>query len=345
MAQSNTHRSGTLYAIGAFGLWGLLPLYWRLLHGVPAYEILAHRTFWSFVFASIVLLFIGKRDFLATLTQPRLRRAMLATGLLLGLNWFTYILAVNTDRVLQVSMGYYINPLFSIFLGRIFLKEHLTLLQRVAVLFAAAGVAVLIIAHGVVPWIALILMTTFGFYGLVKKTVAIDALTALAIETLVLSPIAAAVIIAGVVRGAGALGRVSPGVDALLIGAGVVSAIPLYWFAMGAQRIPLARVGFLQYIAPTLMFLIGVLLFGEPFTTVHALSFGLIWTGLAIYSLSHTRPLRRLDAAATTPPARPTAASAERRGDSRCDRTDSVPGSCDSSPGDTPRQDRTLPAR
>ncbi|TVQ38844.1 MAG: EamA family transporter RarD [Spirochaetaceae bacterium] len=344
MARNAAHRYGTLYAIAAFTLWGLLPLYWRPLDSIPAHEILAHRTLWSCVFASLVLLALGKRGFLGTLAVPALRRAVLTTGLLLGINWFTYILAVNSGRVLQVSMGYYINPLFSILLGRVFLRERLTASQRVAVLFAAAGVVVITLGHGVVPWIALILMGSFGFYGLVKKTVIIDAMTALAIETLVLTPIAAGYIIHGVIRGSGALGRTGPAVDALLLGAGAVSAIPLYLFAKGAQRIPLARVGFIQYIAPTLMFLLGVALFGEPFTPVHAVSFGLIWTGLAIYSLSHTRLMRRIDTALSGP-FLPTAEPVAHRGHRPSDRTGIVSDFDGSSHGDTVQPDRTHPGR
>jgi chloramphenicol-sensitive protein RarD len=287
---------GTLYAIGAFTIWGVFPLYWRQLQVVPAYDILAHRTFWSFVVTAAVLLATGRTTFLSLLRDRRSRRALISTGLLLGTNWFTFIFAVNAGRVLDASLGYYINPLFSVFLGTVFLKERLTASQKIAVGFAAAGVIVLTIGFRVVPWTALILMTTFGLYGLVKKTVPLEALGALAAETLILAPIALGVIVAGVIRGTGALGRIGTGIDLLLILGGAVTAIPLYWFAEGAKRIPLSRVGFIQYIAPTLMLLVGVLLFAEPFTTIHAISFGLIWTGLTIYSLSHTRRIRAMDA-------------------------------------------------
>ena len=296
MPEPSSQRVGTFYALSAFILWGLLPLYWRLLDAVPAHEILAHRTLWSFVFASAVLVARGKRAFLQMLVHAETRRTVVATGLLLGINWFTYIYSVNTGRVLQASIGYYINPLFSIFLGRVFLKERLSASQRIAVLFAACGVAVLTFGLGVVPWIALILMTTFGIYALIKKTVALEPLGALAVETLILTPPAAALILVGLLSGRGALASINLRTDILLLLTGIVTALPLYWFARAARSIPLARVGFIQYITPTLMFLIGVLLFDEPFTVVHAVSFSCIWTGIAVYLLSHSRPIRRLDA-------------------------------------------------
>ncbi|TVR00373.1 MAG: EamA family transporter RarD [Spirochaetaceae bacterium] len=289
---------GTLYAAGAFAFWGVLPIYWRLLGAAPAYEILAHRTFWSFAMASLILMATRRRRFLGVLRDRRCRRALILSGLLLGTNWFTFIVAVNAGRVLDASLGYYINPLFSVFLGTVFLKERLSALQKIAVGFAASGVIVLTIGSGVIPWVALILMTTFGLYGLVKKTVAVEPLTALAVETLVLVPVAAIIIGAGIVRGTGALGRLGVATDALLVMAGVVTTVPLYWFAQGARRIPLSRLGFIQYIAPTLMLLVGAVLFGEPFTPVHAVSFSLIWTGLALYSFSHARP-RRLELTVT----------------------------------------------
>lgn len=283
---------GTLYAAGAFAFWGVLPIYWRLLEVAPAHEILAHRTFWSFIMSALILMTTRRRRFLGVLRDRRCRHALVLSGLLLGFNWFTFIFAVNAGRVLDASLGYYINPLFSVFLGTVFLKERLTALQKVAVGFAAAGVIVLTIGSGVIPWVALILMTTFGLYGLVKKTVAVEPLTALAVETLVLVPVAAVIIGTGLVRGTGALGRWGLATDALLVLAGVVTTVPLYWFAQGARRIPLSRLGFIQYIAPTLMLLVGAVLFGEPFTPVHAVSFALIWTGLALYSFSHARPRR-----------------------------------------------------
>ena len=294
---------GTLYAAGAFALWGVLPLYWRLLDAAPPLEILAHRAFWSFTLSSLILLVTRRRRFIGVLRDRRTLRPLILSGLLLGINWFTFILAVHAGRVLDASLGYYINPLFSVFLGTVFLKERLDPVQKVAVGCAAAGVTVLTLGSGVVPWVALILMSTFGIYGLVKKTVAVEALTALAVETLVLFPVAAVIIGGGLLRSTGALGRWGVDTDALLVLAGVVTTVPLYWFAQGARRIPLSRLGLIQYIAPTLMLLIGAALFGEPFTTVHAVSFALIWTGLALYSLSHTRSPRLTPGDALAAPA------------------------------------------
>ncbi len=278
--------TGTIYALGAFTLWGLLPVYWKWLAAVPAGEILAHRVFWSACFVTGLLLALGRRDFLKLLTGARTRSSLIVTGLLIGVNWFTYIYAVNSGQVIEASMGYYINPLISILLGMIVLKERLTPLQTAALFLAAAGVLIVTVNYGRMPWIALILSGTFGLYGLLKKTANLDALSSLAIETLLLAPFAAGYILLNLYNDTGAAGRLGTQTDLLLIFSGVVTALPLYWFAQGARRIPLSRVGFLQYIAPSLMLMIGVFLFKEAFTLIHAISFGCIWAALLLYSLS-----------------------------------------------------------
>ena len=288
MVTGGEQRLGTIYTVGAFSLWGMLPLYWRLLEHVPAVEILAHRIVWTAVLTSLVLL-LGRRYRIAALVSDRrLRRGLVVTGALLGVNWFTYIYAVNAGRVLDASMGYYINPLVSVLLGTLVLGERLSLLQKAAVLLAAIGVLVITVHYAVVPWVALVLAGTFGYYGLRKKQMGLDPLTALTVETTFLAPAGVALIAVLGITGAGALASINPATDLLLVAAGAATALPLYWFAHGARRIPLSRVGFLQYIAPTFMLLIGVLLFGEPFTGVEAVSFGLIWLALALYTASHT---------------------------------------------------------
>ena len=294
---------GTLYTLAAFVSWGLLPLYWRLLSEVAAPVILAHRIIWSFVFVSAILFLLGKFRPVMFLRDQSRRRVVVFTSALIAVNWFTYIWAVSTEQVVEASMGYYINPLFSVFLGLVILKERLTRLEAAALILAAIGVANIALRYGRVPWIALLLAGSFGFYGLLKKLVSVDSLSALSLETAILSPLAV-LYLGGVVMwpplaemarggaaaaGAGAAVVVGNGgwvtVGLLLFG-GVVTAMPLYWFAKGAQRIPLSQVGFMQYIAPSLMLLIGVFIFGEPFTVVHAVSFGFIWAGLALYSSS-----------------------------------------------------------
>lgn len=304
---------GSLYTLAAFVSWGLLPLYWKLLGGVSAPVILAHRIIWSFVFVSGLLLALRRFAPFAFLGDARRRRVVGATSLLIAVNWFTYIWAVTTEQLVEASMGYYINPLFSVFLGMVVLKERLSRLEAVALVFATIGVANLALRYGQIPWIAILLTASFGTYGLLKKLVSVDSLTALCLETAILSPVALAFLAAVAVvpglaafGGAGAAGAAATGVGGLprifgggaaatvglLLFAGVVTAMPLYWFAQGAQRIPLSQVGFMQYIAPSLMLLIGVFLFGEPFTGVHAVSFGSIWTGLALYSISRAASYR-----------------------------------------------------
>jgi len=278
--------TGTIYALAAFILWGILPVYWKLLDAVPAGEILAHRIFWSAVFVTAVLVYIGRKNFLTLLRNRKSRYSLIVTGTLIGVNWFTYIFAVHTDRIVEASMGYYINPLISIFLGLVVLKERLTRIQWIALLLALIGVLVITIQFGRIPWIALILSGTFGLYGLIKKMMNLDALSSLGVETVLLAPIAGGFLLMQAASGTGALFKIDIGIDVLLIFSGAITALPLYWFAQSARRIPLSRIGFLQYIAPTLMLLMGVIVYREPFTSVHTVSFGLIWTALLLYSYS-----------------------------------------------------------
>lgn len=286
--------AGTFYTIGAFVLWGLLPLFWDQLRHVGTVEVLAHRVIWSFLIVGAVVLIGRRRQLMEIVRERRRRRAVLLLSLLIGGNWFFFIYAVNIEQVIQASLGYYINPLFSILLGTVVLRERLGAVQFVAVLLAAAGVTILTVRFGAVPWIALGLTFTFGCYGLVKKIARLDSLTSLALETTILAPLA--LVLLGVWTGDGGAFVHGSGVTRLLlILSGVATALPLYWFAQGAHRVPLSQIGFTQYIGPSLMLLIGVFVFSEPFTTTHAVSFGIIWTALALYSLSHTPLLRRLD--------------------------------------------------
>ncbi|MFW5994589.1 MAG: EamA family transporter RarD [Spirochaetia bacterium] len=287
MNNQNGTLAGTAYAVGAFTLWGLLPLYWNLLEHVPAFEVLSHRLLWTALSVTLLLVAARRYRVLQLLRDHTVFRRLFLTGMLLGINWFTYIYAINAGRVLDASMGYYINPLVSIFLGMLFLGERLSLFQKVAVGLAGLGVLVITVHYAVIPWVALVLAGTFGFYGLIKKQMGLRPLTALAAESSFLAPLGLAIIVTQALRGEGAFISAGAGTTGLLVVTGVVTALPLYWFAQGATRIPLSRVGFIQYIAPTLMLLIGVLVFGEPFTAAEGVSFGLIWTGLALYSLSH----------------------------------------------------------
>ncbi|GAB6906715.1 EamA family transporter RarD [Desulfosarcina cetonica] len=290
---------GVFMAFTAFLIWGLSPIYWRALDQVSAFEIILHRMLWSFVI--LVPLVVAGRQWHAfrhALATPRILGTLLLTSVLVGANWLLYIWAVNNGRVLQASLGYYINPLVNVLLGMIFLGERLRRAQTLAVCLAAAGVLYLTMRHGVFPWVSLALAFSFGIYGLVRKVAAVGALVGLTVETLLLT-LPAAIWIAHLHRmGSGAFLHSGMRTDLLLMGTGILTATPLLLFNLGAKRITLATLGFVQYTAPTGMLLLGITLFGEPFTTVQAMTFGLIWTALAIYSwdaLRMHRQRRRLE--------------------------------------------------
>lgn len=284
---------GTLSALLAFTIWGALPLYWRWLDAVPAFELLTHRIFWALVLLAIIVPLFQRRELRSALRDPKALLAALLAGFLLGINWFIYIWSISVERLVESSLGYYINPLVSVLLGVIFLRERLSRAQLVALLLATAGVLVLTVSYGRFPWISLALAFTFGTYGLLKKVGRIGSVVGLFIEMWIIGPAAGIYLGILLVRGGGAFATVNPLTTALLAGAGIVTVAPLLLFGAAARRIPLSRVGFLQYIAPTSMLLIGTLLWGEPFTAAHAVSFGLIWTALAIYTVTLVRGRRR----------------------------------------------------
>jgi chloramphenicol-sensitive protein RarD len=280
------YRIGIVYTTVAFFVWGVLPFYWKALGSVPAFEILAHRILWSFVFTTIVLVVRRNIQLIELLKDPTTRKSLLITSGLIGLNWFTYVYAVNSERLIEASMGYYINPLLSVCLGIVVLKERLNLLQIIAFLLACAGVLYVTVDYGKFPWIAVVLACAFALYGLFKKTTKVESMPGLMIETLILSPVALGIVFYQMLIGRGALFSMSLSTDSFLIVAGVVTVLPLYWFAQGAKRIPLSSVGFLQYIAPTLMLIIGIFVYSETFTRAHLVSFGFIWVALTLYSLT-----------------------------------------------------------
>jgi chloramphenicol-sensitive protein RarD len=283
----NAHLLGTLYALAAFIAWGLLPAYWKLLQQVASPEILAHRIFWSFVFVSVILLAKGRwKTLLHPLADKQQRLGILISTVLISANWFIYIWAVNSAHIVEASLGYYINPLFCVFLGVVVFKERLRFWEILSIGLAALGVIFLAFQYGRVPWIAISLTFTFGFYGLSKKLVQVGSLAALGLETLLVSPLCLLYMGIRAYHGHSAFGVVSWSVTLLLVLAGVVTALPLLWFAQSAKLIPLSRVGFIQYLAPSIALLLGVFVYGEPFTPTHAISFGCIWTALLIYSCS-----------------------------------------------------------
>lgn len=279
-------KQGILSAIGAYTLWGLLPLYWKSMQTVPAFEVLCHRAVWSFAF--VVLLLAGKKQW-EWLQQARKTPVTLITFLgtscLLALNWSTYIWAVNTGRIVDTSLGYFINPLLSVLLGVLFLGERLRLWQWIAIGLALGGVVFLTLGYGAFPWIALTLAITFGFYGLLRKTASLGALEGLSLETAVLCLPAIPYLVYLESVGTASFGHTGAMTSILLAFAGVVTALPLLLFAYAARRVTLATVGILQYIAPTGQFLLGVLVYGETFTKTRLVGFGVIWIALFIYSL------------------------------------------------------------
>jgi chloramphenicol-sensitive protein RarD len=286
--------SGAVCASSAFLIWGLSPAYWKVLRDIPAFEIIMHRVIWSFLFLMVVLIFQGHwSEFAATAKKPRTFMILLPSTLLLGINWFIYIWAVNHDHVLQASLGYFINPLINVLLGMVFLKERLRHLQAVSLILAGVAVLYLTFQYGEFPWIALSLAFAFGFYGLIRKVAPISSLIGLSVEMLVLSGPALAYILFLNSKGVGALFHISIKIDLFLMGSAFLTAFPLLLFITGTRRLNLSTVGFLQYITPSGMFILGAFLYNEPLSTAQLIAFGLIWTALFIYSTDAARHYRQ----------------------------------------------------
>jgi len=283
-------RTGIVYAVAAYSFWGLGPVYFKAVATVYALEVLAHRIIWSFLLLVLILGFSGGwQACLLALRNKRTVASLICTALLVDCNWLTYIWAVTHDQVLQASLGYFINPLVSILLGFLFLGEKLRRLQLISVALAALGVLYLTLSSGAIPLLALILAVTFGGYGLIRKTAAADALTGLTVETAFLLPLAIVYLVWLGFIDSLVFYHAGTRFDLLLVASGPVTAIPLLWFAKAARRLRLGTVGFLQYIAPSLQFLLAVGFYGESFTVPHAVSFGCIWLGLLLYSFASWR--------------------------------------------------------
>jgi chloramphenicol-sensitive protein RarD len=279
-------RTGLLLGLGAYLSWGVLPLYFKALAHVPATEIVAHRIIWSVVLlAVIVTLWRRWSAIAAALSAGRVVITLIVTSLLIAVNWLTYIYAVVSGQLLEGSLGYYLNPLVNVLLGVVLLKEKLSRPRLAATLLAAAGVAALAVGAGSGLWISLTLAVSFGLYGFVRKVAPVDSLEGLSIETAILAPIALGWVLWLQQTGSGGFGQYGWGTDVLLALGGMVTAIPLLLFTGAARRLPYSTLGFLQYIAPSLQFLLAVLAFGEPLTTAHMICFGAIWTALAIFTL------------------------------------------------------------
>ena len=294
-------NKGAIYAAGAYILWGLLPLYWRALHNVPAGQILANRIVWSLLFVGLVLTSRRHWGWLREASRrPRVLLTFALSGTLLGINWLVYIWGVNAGFIVETSLGYFINPLVNVLLGYVFLKERLRPLQWGALAVALAGVLYLTFSYGAFPWIALTLAFSFGLYGLIRKTAALNSAEGLFVETAILFLPALGFLLLHELRGSGALGHVDGLTTLLLIGAGAVTSIPLILFAAAARRVTLTTLGLLQYIAPTMQFLIGVLIYGEPFGAGRIVGFGLIWLALVLYTTESLMMRRRQALAAQT---------------------------------------------
>lgn len=285
---------GAGYATLAFGFWGLVPLYWKRVAFVPGIEMLAHRVVWALPVLLALLAVRGRLRIVGrTLGEPRNRRLLALTAALVASNWFVFIYAVNHDRVLDASLGYYLNPLVNVLLGFVFLGERLTRWQIAAVALAGVGVLTLVVSLGVVPWVALYLAGSFAAYGLLRKRAGVDALPGLAVEVTLLAPVALAVLAGLALRGDTHALAAGPGGFLAVVASGLVTVLPLLWFTEGARRLRYATVGFFQYLAPTGHFLLAVFAFGEPFTRTHAFAFTAIWLAVVLYLSDAARGSRR----------------------------------------------------
>jgi chloramphenicol-sensitive protein RarD len=296
-APERLDRSGLLQGLGAYGIWGVLPLFYWLLAGVDVGEVVAMRVLWSVAFLAAVIVAMRRGPaVVAALRNPRAMLCLTASSALISINWLVYIWAIQNHHVLESSLGYFLNPLVNVLIGVVVLRERLGTAQIVAVALAAIGVSILALGAGGGIWISLTLAFTFGFYGLVRKVAPVGALEGLALETLILAPVALAYLFwlqggAGLTFGTG----VAP--TLLMIASGVVTAVPLLLFAGAARRLPLSTLGLLQYLAPTIGFILAISFFGEKMTIAHMICFACIWTGLAIFGVHGTIAARRRRAA------------------------------------------------
>ncbi|WP_395623250.1 EamA family transporter RarD [Sphingomonas daechungensis] len=295
MNRPDTHghaRQGFLLGAAAYGLWGVLPIYFKALRAIDSVDIVAHRIVWSIpVLAGLLSFTNGWSEVREALRNRRAVIMLTITALLIGVNWLLYVYAVNSGHILAGSLGYYLNPLANVLLGRVILKERLHWLQWAAVALAAAGISALAIGALGQLWISLTLCVSFATYGLLRKIAPVDAVAGLAIETGILFPLAAVWLIWDLAAGNAIFGNSTMDI-VLIAGAGLVTAIPLLLFTAAAKRLRYSTLGMLQFLAPTLQFLLAVLIYGEPFTTAHAIAFGSIWTALALYVIALVRHAR-----------------------------------------------------
>ncbi len=289
-------KKGILNGIAAYALWGFFPIYWKFLHEVSALQVIGHRIGWSFLLLIAVIVVTKQwNEFRSVALAPKVIAIYSIAAVLLSINWLVYVWGVNSGFIVETSLGYFINPLLSVLLGVIFLRERLRATQWIPVVIAAMGVIYLTVVYGRLPWIALSLAFSFGFYGFVKKLAPLGSLYGLTLETGLVFPAALIYLLIVEINGTGAFIHDGMFITALLIGAGVVTTIPLLMFASAAKQIPLSVVGLLQYIAPTIQFLIGILIYKEPFDRSHLIGFGIVWVALVIFwvenFLAHRTPV------------------------------------------------------
>ena len=278
-------NKGIWYALGAYVFWGLFPIYWKILAGVPALQLLGHRIFWSFLLLFGIILIARQGKIFRAALNWRVLLIYAVAAILIAINWLTYVWAVGAGFIVETSLGYFINPLLSVLLGVIFLRERLRPLQWLPLGLAAVGVLYLTFAYGVLPWVALTLAVSFSFYGLVKKTAPLGSLHGLTLETGILFLPALGFLLFSEFSGTGAFLHSPTLIDLMLVGAGLVTVFPLLLFASAAQRISLTMIGILQYINPTMQFLLGVLIFKEPFDHHRLIGFGVVWVALILFGL------------------------------------------------------------
>ena len=278
-------KKGILYALGAYITWGLFPFYWKILAGVPALQLLGHRILWSFITLIVLLLISRQWKTIRNALNRRILVIYSVAAVLIAINWLTYVWAVGEGFIIETSLGYFINPLLSVLLGVIFLRERLRPLQWLPIGLAAVGVLYLTFAYGSLPWVALTLAISFGFYGLVKKNAPLDALPGLTMETGLLFLPALGFLLYSEFNGTGAFLHTTPLLNLMLLGAGLVTIVPLLMFASAAKRIPLTMIGVLQYVNPTIQFLLGTLVYKEPFDHHRLIGFGIVWVALILFVL------------------------------------------------------------
>ena len=284
-------RLGLSYGLAAYLLWGVLPIYWKQIQQVPALEILANRFIWSLIFMTLLIKLLHKQvdvrqEIRGVFSGGRSTVFMLAAAVMIAFNWGIFIWAVEDGRIMATSMGYYINPMLNVMLGLIFLREKLNRLEWLAVGFACTGIAFMVVRTGYLPWVSLCIASTFAFYGLLKKYLQVSPFTSIFLETLIISPLAVGYLVYLALHGGNAYQLAELGTKFYLMGSGAATAVPLLLFTAAAKLLPLNTVGFLQYISPTISMFIGIFIYGESFTSTHAISFGCIWIGLVLFSFS-----------------------------------------------------------